>query len=580
MNQAQIADALDETAVLMELNGENPFKSRAFTNAAEIVRTTETEFVAFLRQVELGKIKGIGENLAQAILQLHTTGTFEALSELRSKTPPGLLTILKLPGLGVKKVKLLHSEHGVTTLESVEELCRKGELAKIKGFGGKTQENILKGIVQLRDYSQKSRFPDALQSAMELQATISQAGLAARIELVGSVRRHNEVVGNINFLVSTTNIASFSEQLASSSLIKAISKNDESRLSATLTSGITAELKFINTEELAPALAYFTGNKAHNTNLISRAESLGLKLTPTALSKNGKLIPLASEEELYQHLELAFIPPELREGLGEIEFAAQCFSRGEKLPRLIESGDLKGILHAHSTYSDGKNTLREMAEGARALGYNYLGISDHSQSAFYAGGLKADDILRQHEEIDRLNEELAPFRIFKGIESDILADGSLDYPETTLKLFDFIIASIHAQQKMPEQEMTARLIRAVENPYTTILGHPTARLLLKREPIQVDLEAVIDVAARTGTAIELNANPRRFDLDWRYLKQARDLGIKIPISPDAHTVEGISHVKYGVGIARKGWLVKDDVLNTLTAQQIAEFFQAKRGKAK
>ena len=580
MNQVQIADTLDEIAVLMELNGENPFKVRAFSNAAEVVRTNQADFDAFLKQIERREIKGIGENLAEAILELHTSGTFEALSELKGKTPPGLLAMLKIPGLGVKKVKKLHSELGVTTLEALEELCRKGELSKIKGFGGKTEDNILKGITRLRDYATKARFPDAQQSATELKRAISESGLASAVEVVGSVRRHNEIVGNINLLVSNEKEGAVLEFLSTHSISKGAPTPGESKVAIPLVSGQMAELVFLKTEEFVPALAYFTGNKAHNTQLISRAEELGLKLTSTALLKNNELLPLRTEEDLYQNLNLAFIPPELREGLGEIEFAAECFSRKEPLPKLIESEDLKGILHAHSTYSDGKNTLREMAEAVRAKGYEYLGISDHSQSAFYAGGLKADDIKRQHEEIDRLNEELAPFKIFKGIESDILPDGALDYPEKVLKLFDFVIASIHAQQNMPEPEMTTRMLRAVENPYTTILGHPSARLLLKRDPIQVDLDAVIEAAARSGTAIELNANPRRFDLDWRYLKRARDLGIKIPISPDAHTIEGISHVKYGVGIARKGWLVKKDVLNTLTAAQLAAFFLSKRGAAK
>ena len=569
MTKQAIAQALDEIAVLLELKGENPFKIRAYTNGARIVKGVETDLETFIADARAKKVKGIGDALAEKIETLYRTRQLDYLDELRAEFPDGLTDLLRIPGLGAKKVKALYEQLDVTNIGELEYACRENHLVDLPGFGKKTQENILAGILRIASYSGRFRQPAARKAAQRIADALAATGACERIEVAGSIRRRLETSKDIDVLVVSETPEPVMDAFCGLPDVKQITGRGETKASIVLEIGIAADLRVVPAESLAAALMYFTGSKEHNTAVRGIAKKKGYKLNEYGLFQGDKAQKAESEEAIYKKLGLAYVEPELREDRGEIEAAAEG-----ALPALVTAEDLRGVLHAHSNYSDGSTSIAEMAEAVRRMGYDYLGISDHSQSAAYAGGLTPDDVKRQHEEIDRLNEKLAPFRIFKGIESDILAGGELDYDEKTLAAFDFVIASVHSSFKLPEKEMTARIVRAIQHPATRILGHPTGRLILSRDEYAVDVPALLDAAAEAQTAIELNANPYRLDLDWRYHRRAAALGIPIPISPDAHAIEGLSDmIDYGVGIARKGWLTAADVLNCRTADALDAFFR-------
>lgn len=570
-NSKQIAQALEEIGVLLELSGENPFKTRAYFNAARIVQSNEAELGEFVAQAVAGEIKGIGQALSEKIQTLYETGALPYLDELRSRFPSGLFDVMRVPGLGAKKVKILYEELGIASLGELEYACQENRLVDLKGFGKKTQDNILLGIARLAKYIGRFRFPTGLRAAEALIPALKKSGAVQRIEVAGSLRRRMETVKDVDLLATSDNAPALMETFVHHPAVAQITGHGETKSSVVLTSGIAVDLRVVEDAQFATALAHFTGSREHNTQLRALAKKRGFKLNEYGLFDGETPLPIADEAELYRRLGLHFIPPETREADGEIEFAAD-----HEFPRLIERGDLRGILHCHTTFSDGGNTVRQMAEAVRDMGLDYLGISDHSQTAAYAGGLRPDDIKRQHEEIDRINEALAPFRVFKGIESDILPDGSLDYDEKTLAQFDFIIASVHSHFKMDEATMTARIVRAIENPFTTILGHPTGRLLLSRDAYPLNMAAVLEAAAAHGVAVELNANPHRLDLDWRHHRKAKELGIPIPICPDAHSIEGLADIEYGLGIARKGRLTAADVLTAWSTEDIFAFMQRRK----
>lgn len=574
MNSAQsVAACLEEMAFLLELSGANFFKVRAYQNAARLVVEAGANFPRFIRLAKEGHIEGIGADLSRKIEALELSGSLSELEELRARFPAGLKQIARIPGLGPRKVRTLHEELQIGSLDELEEACRQGRIAKLKGFGQNSAAKILCGIEQVRAFSGQFLLSEGLCAVQDfLEFMKGQAGLE-RIEVAGSIRRSNEVVRNINLACCAKDVALVLEHAGQYPTTRAVLERSERQIVLSLASGLTLRLQAVqDASEFAALFRYLTGSREHNRALETLAKEKGYTLGENGLSRGGEPVPLSDEAALYAELGLNFIPPELRENQGEIERAKQ--SQAADL-RLLEASDLKGMLHVHTTYSDGRNSLREMAVAAKSLGYEYLGVCDHSKSAAYAGGLAREVVLEQHAEIDVLNEELAPFKIFKGIESDILADGSLDYPEETLKRFDFIIASVHSYMTMTEEEMTGRLVRAIKNPYTTILGHPSGRLLLERAGYAVDIRAVLETAAQCGAAVELNANPHRLDLDWRHLAQARGLGVKIAIGPDAHALEGLADIRFGVSIARKGGLGKTDVVNCLTKEEFATFIRSR-----
>jgi DNA polymerase (family 10) len=570
MDRNAIADALDEIAGLLELKGENDFKVRAYANAARLVRGGDLAAADLVREARAGRIKGIGDALTEKISVLVETGGLPYLDELRESMPAGLFDMLRVPGLGAKKVRALHDQLGVEEISELEDACLQNRLVDLKGFGQKTQEKILAGIRQLTSYGGQFRLSAALLEAERLVAALQDSGAANRVEIVGSLRRWMETVHNINLLAVAKNTRQLMDAFRNQPNVRSVDRQSNARTVVTLNSDISADLHVVSESDFAFALLYYTGSKEHNAQLAGLAKKRKLHFAARGLLRGDKPVAAKSEDELYRALGLHSIPPEMREGLGEIDLAAREF------PPLVTRPDLRGVLHVHSTYSDGVDPLSRLAEQIKAQGFHYLGITDHSQTAVYAHGLKPDDVRRQHEEIDRLNRELAPFRIFKGIESDILPDGSLDYDEQTLARFDFVIASVHSKFNMSEADMTRRVVRALRNPHTTILGHPTGRLLLARDGYPLDMEAVLEAAAKNGVAVEINAHPHRLDLDWRHHRRAKELGIPIPISPDAHELAGVQDVRYGVGIARKGGLTPEDVLNCWDTARLARWFLGRK----
>ncbi len=576
MTSSEIADNLEEIATLLELQGANVFRIRAFNNAARVVRSVEIELSDFVEEASAGKVKGIGPAISENIQVLFNEGELPFLDELRDSFPEGLLELLNIPGLGAKKVKKLYEELEIESLSDLEEACKNEKLSDLKGFSSKTETNILESIERYRKFSSQFLYRTALEKSKEILEYLSKSKLTGKVELAGSLRRNKEVVKDIDIIATSRSPVKLMEKFTSYPSVEKIVAEGETKSSVIIEDGLGVDLRVVSEEEFAAAILHFTGSKEHNTRLRSIAIKKGLKLNEYGLFKDDTALSLDSEEAIYKELGLAWVPPELREDRSEIEEAQRLLKKKSTFARLIEVDDIKGILHAHSTYSDGKHTLEQMALAAKDLGFEYLGITDHSQTAAYAGGLKPAAVKKQHKEIDELNKKLAPFKILKGIESDILADGSLDYNEKVLESFDFIIASVHSQFNLDESAMTKRFINAIKNPYTTIIGHPTGRLLLKREAYALNIPEILSAAKEYGVSIELNANPRRLDLDWRYLSQARKLGISIPINPDAHSIEGMQNIAYGVKVARKGGLTKDESLCCMNLNSLEKFLDARR----
>lgn len=571
VNKHDVGRILEEIAVLLQIKGENQFKIRAYENAARAIEMADEDLAVLINEQRLHGIKGIGNTLAAQITELVQTGELAYYEELRQSVPPGLFDLLKIPGLGPKKVKALYANLGIATIGELEYACIENRLLDLPGFGQKTQEKILQGIEFIKQYQGQFLFADINPRAGQILDKLRKCPAVLRAELCGSIRRRKEIIKDIDILVSSDDGTVVADYFTMLPETKSVLGKGPTKVSITLTAGINADLRIVSDQEFPYALHHFTGSKEHNTAMRHRAKEMGYKINEYGLFKGDTLIPCKDEQEFFQVLGLQYIPPELREDRGELAAAEQ-----RRIPQLIEASDIKGIFHAHTVYSDGSATLLELAEAARARGYQYIGITDHSRSAAYARGLKTETLHSQWAEIERLNQRWTDFRIFKGIESDILSDGSLDYPEEILSQFDFIIASVHSQFRMSESEMTQRLIRALENPYVTMLGHPTGRLLLAREGYPVNMAAIIERAAQTHTIIEINANPYRLDLDWRWCKPAQERGVLLSINPDAHAVEELDNVAFGVNAARKGWLTAADVANTRSLAEVEQILRKKR----
>jgi len=574
-----MAGLLRDIGLLLELKGENPFKIRAYNTGADVVRNFSGNIVQLAKENQLDGIKGLGEALRDKLHEFASTGQLEYFEKLRAEFKPGILDLFSVQGLGAKKIKALHDQLGVGNLADLKRVCENGEAAKLPGFGAKTAEKILQGISFQESHAHEFRQEQVAPFVASILEMLKQHPEVSRAEVAGSYRRGKEIVHDLDFLVATKYPAPVMEDFVKMPGVKQVLGHGDTKSSVLLESGVQCDLRAVTNEQFACALVYFTGSKEHNIVLRSRALERGWSLNeydfkPTA--KSQKEPPLCMEEkEVYQALGLKFIDPELRENNGEIEAAEQ-----NKLPRLVELSNLRGVFHNHTTATDGKATLREMADAAHELGWQYLGIADHSKSSPQAAGLNAERLLAQVAEIRELNKEYAGsnFRVFAGNEVDVLKDGALDFDEDVLSQLDFTVASVHSIFNLPEDEMTKRIIRAIESPYITMLGHLTGRLLLKRASYAVNIPAVIDAAAATGTIIEINANPRRLDMDWRWWKLAKEKGVKTSINPDAHSTRGLQDVFYGVRTARKGWLTKDDVINCLPLGKVEEALRAKRKK--
>jgi DNA polymerase (family 10) len=572
MEKDKVAEILVEIGVLLELKGENPFKTRAYANGARIIEGLSEPLTKLVAEKRLGEIKGIGEALEQKITELVETGKLKYYDELKASIPPGLIEMLEISGLGPKKIQAMNKQLGVDSIEKLEAACKSGKVAELDGFGEKTQANILEGIERKRTYASKHRLGDALGAAEPMLEHLREHPDVIRCSTAGSLRRFKEIIGDIDLLASSKNPADVIEFFASQPGIMKVLAKGETKASVILEGGIQCDLRVVSDKEFPFALAYFTGSKEHNIVMRQRAITRGLRLNEYGLFKSKEetrdaklLVPCADEAEIFAELDLPFVPPELREDHGE-------FVAGEKneLPKLIEWTDLKGALHNHSNWSDGHNTLEEIARYMDNLGLAYWAITDHSKASFQANGLDAKRLREQIKEIKKINEQFAgrgsDFRLLTGSEVDILKD-RLDFEDDLLAELDVVVASLHVPSSS-EAENTKRLIRAAENKYVHIIAHMTGRLLLEREPYPVNIHAVIDACAATGTWIELNCNPWRFDLDWRHWFYAKSKGVKCVINPDAHRNEHAGFLRLGAGMARKGWLGKNDVVNTLALKSL------------
>lgn len=560
MDKHEISDVLKNIGTILEIKGESFFKSKAYYDAARNIELLEGDLETIINKGELREIKGFGDALTQKITELVTKGRLEYYEKLKESIPAGLIEMLRIPGLGPKKIKVIHEILDIDTIGELKYACRENRLARLPGFGEKTQAKILEGIENLGRYAGKYHYHFAAGLAEELKKHLLESDLVKRCSEGGSLRRRKEVVKDIDLLVGSSSAAEVMELFTAHPLVTKVISRGETKSSVVLRDGINADLRVVSDNEYPYALHHFTGSKEHNTALRHIAKQQGIKMNEYGLFKDEELIKCKDEEEIFKVFGMSYIPPELRENNGELGAAVKG-----GIPDLISVGDIRGIIHVHSNYSDGNNSIEELAMYCKEKGYSYMGITDHSQTAYYAGGLTADDIKRQHEEIDRLNEKHRDFAIFKGIELDILPDGSLDYDDDILSRFDFTIASVHSSFRLEEEAMTERVVRALKNKHVKILGHPTGRLLLSREPYKINMETIIKTAAEENVAIEINANPHRLDLDWRYVKAAKEAGCRFAVCPDAHDLKGIENVVYGINIARKGWLVKSNVINTSEA---------------
>jgi len=580
----EIADVLNEIAVLLDLKGENPFKIRAYQAGARVLESLEEDLGKIIAEDRLASIKGIGEALVKKITELHATGKLKFYDELCASVPKGLVEMLEIPGLGAKKIKVLNTKLGIDTIAALTKACEEGSVAVLDGFGEKTQAKLLAGIKNREAYSKRHLWWDAFAVAGPILEGLRALPQVQRAEHAGSLRRKMETVGDLDFIVAAKEIEPVVDWFVKRPGVKEVTARGETKASVRYESGLQADLRIVPEEQFVFALHHFTGSKDHNVQMRQRALARGLSMSEwglvpsegegTAKDKAERRASqsAATEEQLFGLLGLKYIPPELREGLGEIEVAEKG-----PLPRLVEVQDLHGAFHNHTTASDGRNTLNEMVAEAEGLGWEYLGIADHSKGSYQANGLNEERLAKQIADIRALNTSNR-FRtyVFAGTECDILPDGRLDFDDVTLAQLDYVVVSVHNVLTQDEATMTARIIRAIENPHTTMLGHMTGRLLLRREGYQVNTGKIIDAALANDVIVELNANPSRLDMDWRFWRRAAERGALCAINPDAHEISGLRYVVAGVNAARKGWLVKGNIFNTRPLAEVKAHFAKKR----
>jgi DNA polymerase (family 10) len=593
MTKNQIVEILEEIAVLLEIKGENPFKVRAYHNGARALETTEEKLEDLIESHRLGEIRGVGDALAKKVITLHETGALEYYEKLKASVPAGLLEMLEIPGLGGKKIKAIYGKLGVTSIEELTAACEDGRVADLPGFGAKSQTRILEGIRNREAYGKRHLWWHARQAAEPILKGLRSLPEVERAEHAGSLRRNRETVGDLDFIVASNDPQPIMDWFTDQIWVGEVTAKGETKSSVRMESGLQADLRVIPPDQYAFALHHFTGSKEHNVSMRKRALGRGYSLSewglieidegprdPEALAgrpmREGVSVDpdeIRTEKALFGFLGMEYVPPELREGMGEIEAAEM-----DELPELIRPGDIRGAFHNHTTASDGSSTLAEMAEAADALGWDYLGIADHSKASFQANGLDEVRLEKQIAAIQEFNESgRAKVRVFSGIECDILPDGRLDLAESILGQLDYVVVSIHSSFTQSTEVVTERMVRAIEHPSTTMVGHLTGRILLQREGYAIDALRVIEAAAANGVIIELNANPYRLDMDWRHWRRAAEKGVLCSINPDAHDVSHLSFVEAGVRIARKGWLTAGQVLNTWPIDRV-ERYLAGRGK--
>lgn len=580
-----IAARLEEMGTLLRLAGANEFKAIAFDKAARTIEAFDGPVAGMARSGELTGIPGIGASIASDIREYVETGRILALDDLKASIPGGLIRWLDISGLGPKKIRKIHEELGITELADLKAACADGRVAAISGMGAKSAEKILKSIEWMERFADRCRIDEAASISSSMRQVIETLPGVTRVEIAGSLRRRLETIGDIDLLVSAAPeaVETLFDAIVAQPMVMEILARGPSKCSIRTDSGRQVDVRIVDDAVFPATLMYFTGSKAHNVAMRQRARDRGLTLneyglfplTPDGEADLSRPLPFASEEDLYRHLGESWIPPELREDRGEFEWSA-THQAGD----LVRESDIRGVLHAHSTWSDGETSIETMARACIGAGYAYLGITDHSRTAAYANGLDIDRVHAQWREIDALNSRFASegvdFRVFKGIESDILTDGRLDYPDEVLAGFDFVIGSVHSVLDMAPEAMLDRFKRAVDNRHLRIIGHPTGRLLLRREGNAFDLEALIRYASDAGVAIEINASPWRLDLDWRHGRLARQCGLLSAVCPDAHEPEGIADITYGVGIARKAGFTAAHILNTKSAAELSAWFQNRR----
>ncbi len=577
MDRNDIADTLSEIGTLLELKGENPFKVRAYQNGARKLETLEEDLATLIEEDRLKEVPGMGEALVQKITELHQTGTLAFYEKLKASIDPGLVSMLEIPGLGAKKISAMNKALGIASIDALKAACESGEVAALKGFGKKTADNILQGIANREAYGKRHLWWKANEVAEPILAGLKKLPAVAMASHAGSLRRCRETVGDLDFIVGSENPAPIMEWFVTQEGVKEVTARGETKSSVRFDSGLQADIRVVPPKQFPFALHHFTGSKEHNVAMRQRALARGMSLSEWGLKpvdeesfENGKTAE--SEEDIFSLLDLEYIPPELREGLGEIE-AAESGS----LPDLVRTDDLRGVFHNHTTASDGRNSLEEMTEAAQALGWEYWGVADHSKASFQANGLDEEQTLKLAQQVEALNASgRFETHVFSGIECDILGDGSLDLEESVLMRLDYVVASVHISMTQSQEEMTARIIKAIEHPATTMLGHLTGRLLLRREGCKVDVSRVVDAAIANEVIIEINANPYRLDMDWRFWRKASDRGLLTSINPDAHRVEHFDFVAAGVHTARKGWLERSSVVNTFSLPEVKALLARKR----
>jgi DNA polymerase (family 10) len=577
MDKKDIVEVLERIGTMMEIKGENPFKVRAYFSGARTLQTMEEDLGTVIEEERLGDVPGIGKALTEKIETLFATGELKFYDDLIASVPSGLLDLLEVPGLGGKKIKALHEQLEIDSIESLTEACNEGKVAELKGFGEKTQEKILSGIKNREAYSARHLWWKARKVADRILPGLEGLPQVERVEAAGSLRRGMETVGDLDFLVASSEPAPIMEWFTSMEGIAEVTAHGDTKSSVRLEDGMQADLRVVPGEQFFFALHHFTGSKDHNVRMRQKALSLGLSLSEWGLrpeeekdsSRKAGPVEANCEEDIFKALGLQYVPPALREGMGEVEAAER-----NELPELLEYSDLKGCFHNHTTASDGRNTLEEMAAEADARGWEYLGIADHSKSSFQANGLDEERLARQVEAIRELNDS-GKFRcrVFAGSEVDVLSGGKLDFEDSVLESLDYVVASVHNGLTQDEETMTARIITALEHPRVTMFGHLSARLLLRREPSRMNVAKIIDAAIANGKILELNANPMRLDLDWRHWRRAAEKGLLCCINPDAHAVEQFDYQLAGVHAARKGWLTAENVLNTRTLEEIHAYLR-------
>lgn len=565
MTNSEAAAVLESIGRLLELQGENPFKIRAYLSAARILEGLEVPFGRLAEEKKLSELPGIGKAIEEKLTELHATGRLKYFEELRASMPAGILELLKVPSLGPKKARALWKELGITDLAGLEQACNSNKLKELKGFGEKTQARFLAGLAQVRSHTGYFLLSSGLAVARQLLEPLRALFHVKQSACCGSLRRGKPLVRDVDLLVATSKpqetIGTFRSATAGAELLG----QGDTKVSVRLSTGLQVDLRVVADEEFSSALQYFTGSKEHNVQIRARAVKMGLTLNEYGLFKGKRRLDCPTEEEIYRRLKLPWIPPELREGRGEIELAEQ-----DRLPRLVERADFQGVFHVHSTWSDGTAPIEAMAGKARSMGLKWMGLSDHSGAAGYANGLNEARLREQMKEVRQLNRRMKGFRILHGLEADILPTGKLDLTPALLSELDFVIGSVHSRFDLPEAAQTERICAALHDPNFSFLGHPTGRLLLEREGYAVDLDAVLQEAAKAGKAVEINASPHRLDLDDAHVRRARELGVPMAVNPDAHSVAGLEDIEYGLLTARRGGATKADLLNCLPAEKVLE----------